>query len=88
MFTLLYITISSYFLSTKKLFGYKISTDIVLMNLLATIAIYTFIIIARFYGITAYTVFIFISSVIMILPIIFFIYINVKLYQCPIPEQD
>ena len=85
--TIIYALTTSWFLSTKDVLGMSIPTEIVVLNLLAIIIIYSLIIALKYCSLTFTDVFIFFCMSIMIVPVVFFIYIILKLkYGCPKPK--
>jgi hypothetical protein len=89
LITILYGLLSSWILSTKSFLGIEIPTEIVVLNLLGIIIVYSLIIIMKYYSLSITDVFIFFCMSIAIVPIIFFIYIILKLkFDCPKPDNN
>ena len=89
LITILYGLLSSWILSTKTFLGIEIPTEIVVLNLLGIIIVYSLIIIMKYYSLSITDVFIFFCMSIAIVPIIFFIYIILKLkFDCPKPDNN
>lgn len=87
--TILYGMLSSWILSTKPFLGINIPTEIVVLNLLGLITFYSLIIIMKYYSLSITDIFIFFSMMIAIIPIIFFIYIILKIkFNCPKPDSN
>ena len=84
LITILYGMLSSWILSTKPFLGIDIPTEIVILNLLGIIIVYSLIIIMKYYSLSITDIFIFFCMAIAIVPIIFFIYIILKIkFGCP-----
>jgi hypothetical protein len=87
--TILYSLLSSWILSTKPFLGYNIPTEIIVLNLLGIIIVYSLIIFMRYYSLSIADIFIFFCMAIAIVPIIFFVYVILKLkFGCPKPDAN
>lgn len=77
--TILYGLLSSWILSTKSFLGISIPTELVVLNLLGIIIFYSLIIFMKYYSLSITDIFIFFCMAIAIVPIIFFVYVILKL---------